>query len=482
MSLNIKKSYTFDDLLLVPQRSKVAPKEVNLQTKLTNNIVLNIPFISSAMDTVTESAMAIAIAREGGIGIIHKNLSIEQQAFEVEKVKRNESGFIYDPITILSNSKIKNAQILMKQYKISGLPVVDKLGKLLGIFTNRDMIVAKSENDIVDDYMTKTNLITSKKSVSLQEAKKILLENRIEKLPIIDQDNNLKGLITKKDIINNEDFPNACKDEKGQLRVGAAISINDDWKQRVEALVNVNVDVIVVDSAHGHSEKVIELVKNVRVCFPKLDIIAGNVVTQQATLDLIEAGANAIKVGVGPGSICTTRVIAGVGVAQLSAINDCYQVCKEKDIAVIADGGIRYSGDVVKALASGANCVMIGSVLASTYESPGEEIVVENKRYKTYMGMGSIKAMEKGSAQRYFQDQDSNKLVAEGVEAKVLLKGSAKDILFQFAGGVKSGMGYCGSGNIKILQQKAQFVEISNAGLIESHPHDISLTKQPANY
>lgn len=481
--MNIKKSYTFDDVLLVPQRSNVAPKDVNLQTKLTNNIMLNIPFISSAMDSVTESAMAIAIAREGGMGIIHKNLSIEQQANEVEKVKLNESGFIYDPITILSNSKIKQAQALMKQYKISGLPVVDQTGKLLGIFTNRDMIVATSGNDAVDDYMTKKNLITSKKNVSLQEAKKILLENRIEKLPIIDQNNNLKGLITKKDIINNEAFPNACKDDKGQLRVGAAISINEDWKQRVEALVQVNVYGIVVDSAHGHSEKVIELVKNVRYYFPTLDIIAGNVVTKQAAIYLIEAGANAIKVGVGPGTICTTRVIAGVGVAQLTAINDVYQVCKDQDIAIIADGGIRYSGDVVKALDSGANCVMMGSVLTSTYESTGEEIVVDNKRYKTYMGMGSIKAMKKGSAQRYFQDQDSsNKLVAEGVEAKVLLKGSAKDILFQFTGGVKSGMGYCGSENIKILQQKAQFVKISNAGLIESHPHDITLTKQPANY
>ncbi|WP_053391565.1 IMP dehydrogenase [Spiroplasma kunkelii] len=479
--MQIKKSYTFDDLLLVPQKSDILPYQIDLRTKLTKNIELNIPFISSAMDTVTESKLAIAIAREGGIGIIHKNLSIYKQAAEVEKVKRNESGFIINPITLKPTMTVQDAENIMAQYRISGLPIVDEENRLLGIITNRDIRACHELTASVDKFMTIKNLITTHENIDLEQAKDILLNNRIEKLPIVNEKNVLIGLITIKDINNRDEYPNACKDEQGQLRVGAAIGIDENTLLRVEKLVAAGVDVIVVDSAHGHSKGIINMVKKIKKDFPTINLIAGNVVTAQGALDLIAAGANAIKVGVGPGSICTTRVVAGVGVPQMTAINDVYEVCKGKEIAVIADGGIKYSGDVVKALAAGANAVMMGSVFASTFEAPGEEMIVEGKKYKTYMGMGSLAAMKKGSADRYFQDKN-RKLVPEGVEGRVLLKGKLSDILFQFIGGIRSGFGYCGAKNILMLQKTAQFVEISNNGLKESHPHDIAITKEPPNY
>ena len=479
--MKIRKTYTFDDLLLVPQKSEVLPNQVNLATKLTKNITLNIPFLSAAMDTVTESKMAIALAREGGIGIIHKNLTIQQQVEEVEKVKRNESGFIVDPITLSPTANINEAEKIMAQYRISGLPVVDENKKLLGIITNRDIRACQDFNEPVANYMTSQNLVTTKENISLEVAKEILLKNRIEKLPIINDDNVLTGLITIKDINNKEEYPFACKDDQGRLRVGAAVGVGPETLERVDALVASHVDVIVVDSAHGHSNGIIAMVKKIRTKYPQLDIIAGNIVTKQAALDLINAGSSALKVGVGPGSICTTRVVAGVGVPQISAINDVYEVAKEKDIPVIADGGIKYSGDVVKALAAGANAVMMGSIFASSDEAPGEELIIDGKKYKIYMGMGSLGAMKQGSADRYFQNKDK-KLVPEGVEGRVLLKGKVSDILFQFVGGLRSGFGYCGAKDIPALQTTAEFVEISNNGLKESHPHDITIVKQPPNY
>ncbi|AHF58353.1 IMP dehydrogenase [Spiroplasma eriocheiris] len=479
--MKIRKTYTFDDLLLVPQKSDVLPNQVNLATKLTKNIMLNIPFLSAAMDTVTESKMAIALAREGGIGIIHKNLTIQQQVEEVEKVKRNESGFIIDPITLSPTANINEAEKIMAQYRISGLPVVDENKKLLGIITNRDIRACQDFNEPVANYMTSQNLVTTKENISLEAAKEILLKNRIEKLPIINDDNVLTGLITIKDINNKEEYPFACKDDQGRLRVGAAVGVGPETLERVDALVASHVDVIVVDSAHGHSNGIIAMVQKIRTKYPQLDIIAGNIVTKQAALDLINVGASALKVGVGPGSICTTRVVAGVGVPQISAINDVYEVAKEKGIPVIADGGIKYSGDVVKALAAGANAVMMGSIFASSDEASGEELIIDGKKYKIYMGMGSLAAMKRGSADRYFQNKDK-KLVPEGVEGRVLLKGKVSDILFQFVGGLRSGFGYCGAQDIPTLQATAEFVEISNNGLKESHPHDITIVKQLPNY
>ncbi|WP_426605717.1 IMP dehydrogenase [Spiroplasma endosymbiont of Glossina fuscipes fuscipes] len=479
--MQIKKSYTFDDLLLVPQKSDILPYQIDLRTKITKNIELNIPFLSSAMDTVTESKLAITIAREGGIGIIHKNLSIDDQAAEVEKVKRNESGFIINPITLKPTMTVQDAENIMAQYRISGLPIVDEENKLLGIITNRDIRACHDLSAPVADFMTVKNLITTHEKINLEQAKEILLSNRIEKLPIINDKNILKGLITIKDINNRDEYPNACKDNQGRLRVGAAVGIDETTLLRVEKLVSAGVDVIVVDSAHGHSQGIIAMVSKIKKAFPTLELIAGNVVTAQGALDLIAAGADAIKVGVGPGSICTTRIVAGVGVPQITAINDVYEVCGPKGIPVIADGGIKYSGDVVKALAAGGAAVMMGSVFAATFEAPGEEMIVEGKKYKTYMGMGSLAAMKKGSADRYFQDKN-RKLVPEGVEGRVLLKGKLSDILFQFIGGLRSGLGYCGAKNIATLQKTAQFVEISNNGLKESHPHDIAITKEPPNY
>lgn len=477
----IKEAITFDDVLLVPQKSEVLPHEVSLKTKLTKKIELNIPILSAAMDTVTEARLAIAIAREGGLGFIHKNMTIEEQAAEVDKVKRNESGMITDPITLHRDSTLLDADTIMGKYKISGLPVVEDDGTLVGIITNRDLKYRKNLDQKVEDIMTKENLITAPEGTTLEEAKEILLENRIEKLPIVDENNKLKGLITIKDIDKAEEFPFACKDKRGRLRVGAAVGVGADTLDRVEALVKAGVDIITVDSAHGHSKGVLETVKKIRTKFPELDIIGGNIVTKEAALDLVEAGATAVKVGVGPGSICTTRVVAGVGVPQLTAVNDVYEALKGTGIGVIADGGIKLSGDIVKALAAGANCVMVGGLLAGTDEAPGEEIIYEGRKFKIYVGMGSMAAMQRGSKDRYFQN-NAKKLVPEGIEGKVAYKGSLSDVIFQMCGGIRAGMGYCGTPTIDDLIKNGKFVKITGAGLKESHPHDISITKEAPNY
>lgn len=477
----IKEAITFDDVLLIPQKSDVIPSKVTLKTKLTKKITLNIPFLSAAMDTVTESKMAIGIARQGGIGFIHKNMSIEKQAYEVDRVKRNESGMITDPIVLDKNSTLEDANKIMSTYKVSGLPIVDKIGKLLGIITNRDLKYIKDLSKPVEEFMTSENLVIAPLGTSLEQAKEILLKNKIEKLPIVDENNKLRGLITMKDVDNAEEYKNACKDSKGRLRVGGAIGVSNDSLERVEALVNAGVDIITVDSAHGHAVSVLETIKAIREKFKDLDIIGGNIVTGQAAIDLIEAGATAIKVGVGPGSICTTRVVAGVGVPQLTAVSDVYQVCKEKGIGVIADGGIKYSGDVVKALATGADCVMVGSLLAGTEESPGNEVIYNGRKFKIYVGMGSIVAMNRGSKDRYFQEE-SKKLVPEGIEGRVAFKGALSDVLFQMCGGIKSGMGYCGAHTIEELKITGKFVKITSAGLKESHPHDVNISKDAPNY
>ena len=477
----IQEAYTFDDVLLVPAYSKILPNEVSLKTRLTENITLNIPIVSAAMDTVTEAKLAIAIAREGGIGFIHKNLSIEEQTAEVDRVKRYENGMISDPITLSINSNLQEAFDLMKTYRISGLPVVDKNHVLVGIITNRDV---KYQTDLtlkVKEVMTKENIITSSPDTDLEKAKTILLKNRVEKLPIVDNQNKLVGLITIKDIDNVMDYPNACKDTRGRLRTGAAVGVDADTLERVTALVNVGVDIIAIDSAHGHSAGVIAKVTEVRKAFPALDLIGGNIVTAEAAKALIHAGANAVKVGVGPGSICTTRVVAGVGVPQLTAINEVYEYCKQSNTAVIADGGINLSGDIVKAIAAGANCVMLGSIFAGTEESPGEEIIFNGRKFKTYVGMGSIAAMKRGSKDRYFQ-AEAKKLVPEGIEGRVPYKGRVQDVIYQLCGGLRAGMGYCGTKDIQALIDEAQFVKITNAGLKESHPHDVNVTKEAPNY
>jgi IMP dehydrogenase len=479
----IKEAITFDDVLLVPQKSNVLPSEVSLKTKLTKNIEMNIPFISSAMDTVTEAKLAIALAREGGIGFIHKNMSIEQQAAEVDKVKRNESGMITDPVILSRNSTLEDADKIMGTYRISGLPVVEEDGTLVGIITNRDLKYRKDLSKSVESIMTKENLITAPEGTTLEQAKEVLLENRIEKLPIVGKDGKLKGLITIKDIDNIEEFPNACKDSQGRLRVGAAVSVGNDTIERVAALVKAGADVITVDSAHGHSNGVIETVRQIKNAFPNLDVIGGNIVTAEAARELIEAGADAVKVGVGPGSICTTRVVAGVGVPQISAVNDVYTLAKQYGIPVIADGGIKLSGDVVKAIAAGANCVMAGGLLAGTEEAPGEEILYDGRRFKVYVGMGSLAAMQRGSKDRYFQSEaEAKKLVPEGIEGKVPYKGKLSDVIFQLCGGLRAGMGYCGTATIADLRDNGKFVKITGAGLQESHPHDISITKEAPNY
>ncbi|AGR42491.1 IMP dehydrogenase [Spiroplasma diminutum] len=477
----INDGITFDDVLLVPGYSEVLPSEVSLKTKLTKNIELSIPLLSSAMDTVTESRLAIEIARAGGIGIIHKNLTIEEQVLEVQKVKRNESGFITDPITITKDTTVENANEIMATYKISGLPVVDEDLKLIGIVTNRDLKYFEDFKATVDVIMTKENLITGNPSNTLEQAKAILLKNRIEKLPIVDENNKLIGLITTKDIDKAIDHPNACKDKKGRLRVGAAVGVSVDCMDRVDALVKAQVDIIVVDSAHGHSKGIIDIVKEIRKKYKDLDIIAGNICTAQGAQALYEAGANSVKVGVGPGSICTTRVVAGVGVPQITAINDVFNWAQDKDVTIIADGGIKYSGDIVKALAAGAHCVMMGSIFAGTEESPGEEIIANGKKYKSYVGMGSLAAMKRGSSDRYFQ-KGAKKLVPEGIEARVPFKGKMRDVIFQLMGGLKSGMGYTGSKSIDELRLNTKFVRITNASLKESHPHDVELTKEAPNY
>lgn len=477
----IKEAITFDDVLLVPAHSAVLPYEVDLKTKLTKNITLNIPIISAAMDTVTESDLAIALARQGGIGFIHKNMSIAEQAAEIDRVKRSESGMIKNPVTLSKESTIIEANDIMRRYKISGLPVVEESGKLIGIVTNRDLKYRKESDESIEEIMTKDNIITAPIGTTLDEAKEILLYNRIEKLPIVDDHGYLKGLITIKDIDNLVEYPNACKDSQGRLRVGGAIGIDKDYLQRVKALVNAGVDIITVDSAHGHSKGILEAIKKIREKYPTLDIIGGNIVTAQAAIDLINAGVNAVKVGIGPGSICTTRVIAGVGVPQLTAVNDVYEICRELGIGVIADGGIKFSGDIVKAIVAGADCVMLGGLLAGTTEAPGEEIIYEGRRYKVYVGMGSLAAMKRGSKDRYFQ-KDEQKLVPEGIEGRVAFKGDVKDVVFQLCGGIRSGMGYCGTPTIQNLKEDAKFVKITGAGLKESHPHDIIITKEAPNY
>ncbi|WDA54400.1 MAG: Inosine-5'-monophosphate dehydrogenase [Spiroplasma endosymbiont of Drosophila atripex] len=477
----ICEGITFDDVLLVLGYSEVLPNQVSLKTKLTNKIELNIPILSAAMDTVTESDLAIAMARVGGIGIIHKNLSIAEQALEVQKVKRNESGFITDPITIGVQTLISEAKSIMSTYRISGLPVVNEENQLIGIVTNRDLKYLDNDNALVKNIMTTKNLIVGDKTTTIEQAKQVMLKNKIEKLPIVGSNNKLIGLITTKDIDKAIDYPNACKDDQGRLRVGAAVGVGEDTLARVEALVKAKVDVLVVDSAHGHSLGILKTVKIIRKTYPKLDIIAGNICTAVGAQALYEAGANCIKVGVGPGSICTTRIIAGVGVPQITAINDVYNWAKNKNVTVIADGGIKYSGDIVKAIAAGSNCVMLGSILAGTEESPGEEIIVNGKKYKNYVGMGSLVAMKRGSSDRYFQ-KGIKKLVPEGIEARVPFKGKVQDVVFQLVGGIRSGMGYVGAKNILSLIQDSKFVKISSAGLRESHPHDVELTKEAPNY
>lgn len=474
---------TFDDVSLVPQYSNVLPNEVSLKTKLTKNIELNIPVLSAAMDTVTESKLAISLARQGGIGIIHKNMSIEEQAKEVDRVKRNESGMITDPITLSRASTLRDAEDILSMYRISGLPVVEEDGTLVGIITNRDLKYRVLDETPVEDIMTKNNLITAPIGTNLEEAKEILLENRIEKLPIVDTENKIQGLITIKDIDNVENYPNACKDSQGRLRCGAAVGIAKDTMERVAALVEAGVDVITIDSAHGHSEGILRTIREIKAVYPTLDIIGGNIVTAAAAKDLVEAGADAVKVGVGPGSICTTRVVAGVGVPQITAVNDVYNVLKDTDACLIADGGIKYSGDIVKAIAAGADCVMLGSLLAGVEESPGEEIIFNGRRFKVYVGMGSLAAMARGSKDRYFQgEKEAKKLVPEGIEGRVPYKGRLQDTVYQLCGGLRSGMGYCGTETIQLLKENGKFSKVSSAGLRESHPHDIDITKEAPNY
>lgn len=477
----VAEAITFDDVLLVPQKSRVTPDKVSLKCRLTASISLNIPILSAAMDTVTEASLAIALAREGGLGFIHKNMSIEQQAAEVDKVKRSESGMITDPITLTLDSVLADAHAIMSRSKVSGLPVIEASGKLVGIITNRDVKYRKELDLGIVEVMTKENLITAPEGTTLEQARDILLANRIEKLPIVDENKHLIGLITLRDIDNLEAFPNACKDSRGRLRVGAAVGVGADTMDRVAALVKAGVDIVAVDSAHGHSEGVIETVQALRQAFPNLDLVGGNIVTGEAALDLIEAGATAVKVGVGPGSICTTRVVAGVGVPQITAVNDVYEICKDRNIGIIADGGIKYSGDLVKALAAGADCIMVGSLLAGTHEAPGEEILYEGRRFKTYMGMGSLAAMKRGSSDRYFQS-DSRKLVPEGIEGMVPYKGSLADVTYQLCGGLRAGMGYCGTPDIETLKREGKFVKITSAGLRESHPHDVAITNESPNY
>ena len=478
----VMEGLTFDDVLLIPQASNILPHEVSLKTKLTKKLELNVPILSAAMDTVTEANLAIAIAREGGIGFIHKNMTIERQAEEVAKVKRYESGMITQPITLGANATLEEALILMKKYKISGLPIVDGESNLKGIITNRDLKYRENLSLKVEEVMTKDNLITAPVGTTLEEAKSILLEHRIEKLPIV-EGTKLKGLITIKDIDNTINYPNAAKDHQGRLRVGAAVGVGPDAIRRVTALVEAGVDIITVDSAHAHSAGVVNRIKEIRAEFPELDIIGGNLVTKEAALDLIEAGVNAVKVGIGPGSICTTRVVAGVGVPQISAVMEVAEVCHEKGIGVIADGGIKLSGDVVKAIAAGADCVMLGGMLAGTDEAPGEEVLYNGRKYKTYAGMGSLAAMKRGSSDRYFQlESATEKLVPEGIESMVPHRGALKDTIYQICGGLRSGMGYCGTPTIEDLKVKGKFIKITGAGLAESHPHDVIITKEAPNY
>ena len=480
MAQIIKTAYTFDDVLLVPNKSEILPNEVSLKTKLTKKISLNIPLMSASMDTVTESKMAIAMAREGGIGIIHKNMTIAEQAMEVDRVKRQENGVITDPIFLNEDNTVRQALELMAKYRISGVPVT-RGTKLVGIITNRDIVFETNYDKTLDEVMTKSPLITAKEGTTLEEALEILKKHKIEKLPLIDDDNNLKGLITIKDIEKAKAYPNAAKDSKGRLLCGASVGITNDMMERVEALVKAKVDVITLDTAHGHSKGVIEGVRKIKSVYPELQIIAGNIATAEAVRDLVEAGADCVKVGIGPGSICTTRVVAGVGVPQLTAVMDCVEEGRKYGVPVIADGGLKYSGDIVKALAAGAQVCMMGSMLAGCEESPGETEIYQGRTYKVYRGMGSLAAMEKGSSDRYFQN-GTKKFVPEGVEGRVAYKGPVADTLFQLLGGIKSGMGYLGAPTLDNLYENAKFVVQTSSGIRESHPHDINITKEAPNY
>jgi IMP dehydrogenase len=480
----IGESLTYDDVLILPEFSEILPRDTSLKTMLTRNLGINVPIISAAMDTVTESALAIAIAREGGLGIIHKNMSIERQAAMIRKVKRSESGMIQDPITLHKESTIGEALEIMAENKIGGIPIVDSDGKLVGILTNRDLRFEKDVTRPASEVMTSENLVTTHIGTAMDEAESILQENKIEKLPVVDDDGYLKGLITFRDIKKLTEHPNACKDEFGRLRVGAALGITEDVLERVAALVNAGVDVVSLDSAHGHSKGVLDTLKLVKEHYPDLQVIGGNVATADGAIALADAGADAVKIGVGPGSICTTRVVAGVGVPQLTAIMDAVAVLKDRGIPVIADGGIRYTGDIVKALVAGANCIMAGSLFAGVDEAPGETVIYEGRKFKTYRGMGSIEAMKQGSGDRYFQDpeEEIKKLVPEGIVGRVPYKGTLAEVMYQYIGGLKAGMGYCGSKTITELQDKAKFVKITPAAVRESHPHDIAITKEAPNY
>ena len=478
----VNEGFTFDDVLLIPAQSNILPKDVVLGTNLTKNIRLNIPILSAAMDTVTEGDMAIAIAREGGLGILHKNMSIEEQASEVDKVKRSDSAMIVDPITLSSNNTIREALVVMSKYSVSGIPVVDN-GQLVGILTNRDIRFETNLDFLISKRMTSENLITAPEGTTLEEAEEILQKHRIEKLLIVDESGCLKGLITVKDILKKKKFPNAIKDSIGRLRVGAAIGVAKNSIQRAEKLIQEQVDVLVVDTAHGHSRGVLNMVREVNKRFPEVDLIAGNVATRDGTKALIDAGVDAVKVGIGPGAICTTRVIAGVGVPQLTAIMDCAEEASKSGIPVIADGGVRYSGDIAKSLAAGAGMVMLGSLLAGLDESPGEKILYEGRVFKAYRGMGSIPAMSKGSKDRYFQEtEDIRKLVPEGVEGLVPYRGFLQDTMHQLIGGLRASMGYCGTRTIKEFREKAKFIRISQASIIESHPHGVKISKEAPNY
>jgi IMP dehydrogenase len=474
---------TFDDVLLVPSYSEVLPREVDLSTRFSRNIVLNTPIVSAAMDTVTEARLAIAIAREGGIGVIHKNMSVEEQAKQVEVVKRAENGMIYDPITIMRDRTVGDALALMSEYKIGGIPVVDKKGYLVGIVTNRDLRFEMDYSRSIEEVMTSDNLVTTNQTTDLEKAVDILQRHKIEKLPVVDKDNKLIGLVTYKDITKAKDKPLACKDSKGRLRVAAGVGVTADTFERIDALVRANVDAIVIDTAHGHSRGVLQTLKETKRRYPGLEVVVGNIATAEAAIDLVKNGADGVKVGIGPGSICTTRVIAGVGVPQLSAIYDVHKALKDTDVPLIADGGLRYSGDIVKALAAGAHSVMAGSLFAGVEESPGETIIYNGRKFKTYRGMGSIEAMQQGSKDRYFQDveDDIKKLVPEGISARVPYKGTLYEVIYQLIGGLRAGMGYCGAGSIEALHG-AKFTRITNAGVMESHPHDVTITREAPNY
>lgn len=478
-----KEGLTFDDVLLTPARSEVLPKDVNISVALTDTVKLNVPIISAGMDTVTEAEMAIAMARQGGLGVIHKNMSIEQQAEQVDKVKRSESGVITDPFFLTPDNQVFAAEHLMGKYRISGVPIVNNAEeqKLVGILTNRDLRFIQDYSILISDVMTKEDLVTAPVGTTLEEAEKILQQHKIEKLPLIDGEGTLKGLITIKDIEKVIEFPNSAKDQQGRLLVGAAVGISKDTMVRVEHLVKAGVDIIVIDTAHGHSAGVLSIVSDIRHAYPTLNIVAGNVATAEGTRDLIEAGADVVKVGIGPGSICTTRVVAGVGVPQITAIYDCATEARKHGKAIIADGGIKYSGDVVKALASGGHAVMLGSLLAGTTESPGETEIFQGRRFKVYRGMGSVSSMEKGSKDRYFQEE-AKKFVPEGIEGRLPYKGPLADTLYQLIGGLRSGMGYCGTKNLHDLREHAQFTRMTGAGLRESHPHDVQITKEAPNY